>query len=468
MPNPVAILVEDEPTSAAKSKAALEALGFDVVTFADAITARAGIAASDQVVDLLVLDRRLPIQTGEPASDDVGDELLDWALEQLSDLVIVVFSGHTDFLHAQRATQRRGSISISNGTVTLDRVSVFEKGQSLEFDTYVREVRDRLTEIEDIQLHFDGGDLTKVSARLLRRIAHELSGITIHARELEGGLTGSPVWLCDVHNDAGPVARVVAKRQVKRPVAGGFQTLLPPVLCASSTGVVTGFCSGYYVSVQQVVGGEPESLLQLVARDPALANQLLEELTQALSDLPSAASTNIRVDEVTEAIYAWDAIVERGEVEGVSVPPGSKVATTVRSAQHGDLHPGNVLAADGRPILIDFDSQTFTSELVDAVALAFGPIFHAASPLRESAWPTPEQCSAPFDREFLDECPSRDYFETAINWISTRSKSERELFAVVLAYSARQLKYDDVRDNHMVKARAIALMRWAAEHLRDS
>ena len=466
----LAVLVEDEPTAATETRTALEAAGFSVALFTDASSALSGTSTQPGPIDLLVLDRRLPLRHGNPASDDVGDDLLDALLQQHPDLVVIVFSGHTDLSHAQFAMAKRGTVSLRQEDIQFDRVTAFEKGQSLEFDNHLQEIHGCLSQMEDIQLDVPSGSapLEPLTKRLLRRVGFEYGGTSVTARSLAGGLTGSPVWLCDIEGTSGPVARVVVKRQTKRPRQGGFQSLLPAPLTAGTVSIISGFCGGFYASVQQVAGPEPVPLLNLLTSDPGAAAKLLKSLLVGLLEIKPGQLVNRPIAEIAAPFGGWDTMQARAAEHGIEVPPGSRIASTVVAPQHGDLHPGNVLAVGDTAVVIDFDSQTDGSELLDAVALLLGPLFHRDSPLRNGAWPSAEQCGDILGETFLDGCLATEYYVEAINWLIKRKRSDRELFAVLLAYVLRQLKYDDVLQDAQAMGRAVAIGKWATEKLGNT
>lgn len=472
MSNFSAVLVEDEPTAATEARLALEAVGFSVSVFADASSALSGTNTDGIPIDLLVLDRRLPLRHGDLASDKVGDDLLGELLYRYPDLVVIVFSGHTGFSHAQFATAKRGVLALRQNDIQFDRVTVFEKGQSLEFDDYLQEIFTCLSEIEDIQLQIKSkspeNKLDTTSKRILRRVGYEYSGASVVAKPLAGGLTGSPVWLCDIQGNNGPVARVVVKRQKNKPRQGGFQSLLPANLTAGTVSIIHGFCGGFYASVQQVAGVEPVPLLDLIQSTPGSAARIFRSLREGLSGIKAGQLVTRPIAEIGSPFENWEVAQERAAKYGIDVPPGSRMASTVIAPQHGDLHPGNVLAVGDMPVVIDFDSQEDCSELVDAITLFFGAIFHRDSSLRTCDWPTATQCSNILDENFWDDCPALEYFREVFDWMILRKKSEREFYALLLTYAVRQLKYDDITEDSAALSRAVAIAAWASRELAET
>ncbi len=464
MPKFRAILVEDEPSAASFTSEALEAAGFDVVLYEDALSAQKHADSRNDLIDLLVLDRRLPLRTGEPPRDAVGDDLLTAMLLKHPDLVAIVFSGHTGFEHHQFATAERGVVSMGNGTYEFDRVRLFQKGQSLEFDAYVAKVAGALSALQDIQiLGVDVGELSPHDKRVLRRVAFEMGGSSVTPRALTGGMTDSAVWLCLIEGQQSAAAHVVVKRHVKTREPGGFQTLCPAQITAGTVGTVRGFCGGYYVTIQQLVGADPTPLFELIVSDESSAVAVVKELRSHLAAMPAGQRLNVAIDQIAAPFSDWDQLVQRASARNISVPPSSRIAATTVGPRHGDLHAGNVLVAAGRPVVIDFDSQTVGSPLVDVLTLQLGMLFHSDSPIFGGDWPTPEQCSQFTAEVFLEGCPAPDYFSVLADWIAEVTTSPRELAAVVLGYAVRQLKYADVLANERATARATALARWAAE-----
>lgn len=461
-----AILVEDELATADATRSALEEIGFQVFHYEDAVSALAGDATSGTLVDLLVLDRRLPKVVGDEPSDSVGDELLDSMLLQHPDLVSIVFSGHTGFEHSQFVYADRGNIAMANGSIQLDRVRLFGKAQSIEFDEYARKVYQIVSTLDDIQILTETS-LNEFEKRLVRRVAVEFAGLSVGVTPLKGGLTEAKVWLCNIEGPEGPSARVVAKEQSKLPAAGGFQALCPAHLTAGTMVIVQGFCGGRIATAQQLAGGDPISLLDLLASDPESASAVVGVVTRGLSEMVGGQPVNIPVQEVGEAYLAWDGARNRAASFGLTLPLGSKIALTTRSAQHGDLHPGNVLVQDGHPVIIDFDSQTTGSELVDGISLLLGPIFHRDSVRSKATWPSVDQCRLFLTAEFWVDCDALGYFETVAEWLADRQRSPRELAAVVAAYSLRQLRYHDVVSDNLTRGRALALVEWAISSLNE-
>ena len=112
---------------------------------------------------------------------------------------------------------------------------------------------------------------------------------------------------------------------------------------------------------------------------------------------------------------------------------------------------------------LDFDNEVQASASLDAVTALLSPLFHPDSPIRSSTWPSVEQCRHLMDAQFLADCPWFAWMARAQLWASRSSSSSRELWALVLGYTARQLKHEDVYSDGVATTRAMTLAKLATE-----
>ncbi len=266
MTDPVAVLVEDDPQQFEISKSILRDARFNVQAFDSIAPALDYLHASDELIDLFVLDRRLPVRSGEPATDELGDELLREIRERFTDSRLIVFTGYADVRHVQASLQG-GGLLLSSAGERIDRITVLEKDQSLEFKKAVQEFRDLLQKFDDIELSASGGSdsLGYLEKRVLRRLAFSYEAISLSAVSLGGGLTDAAVWRCDLTRQEGHVATIVAKRVKKPSSLGGLSELLPRVTTTCTIATIDGLIGGNYINVLQVAGDNPYSLMADIA-----------------------------------------------------------------------------------------------------------------------------------------------------------------------------------------------------------
>lgn len=467
-----AVLIEDRDDQAVAVTGVLVNAGFSVAAYVTAEEAEREIPGLPRPIDLIVIDRRLPyFETDEPV-DEVGDCLLENLVNLLPDTLFVVFTGHADVRQVQQSIKGRGTIPMGSGIPEFDRVSHFEKDQSLEFAEYIGQVSERLDCISDVDLRVVGdAHVPEISRRLLKKVALEFAGTSITAVKLVGGLTSAAVWSCQIIDSDGlEMARVVVKTSAIKEVVprGGLHSVLEAPWVASTLAILRGMCDNHQASVMQAGSVHPVSLFETWEADLDSARVSLGELTRVLDTASSGGERAVPLQDLIVDILPYAKLTEILTAVGVMSPRASLAVTTSFAAQHGDLHAGNVLISDGKPVLIDLDSETLGSQLIDPLTLLMSSFFHPSSPWLESVWPTVNDCAGLGGDVFFVGCPDPMWFESIWKWVERRMTSERELWALVLAYAARQLQYEDIKAHRLAYPRARALVTRAAAALQDS
>ncbi|GAA1503979.1 CheY-like chemotaxis protein [Agromyces terreus] len=468
MPNPIAVLVEDDPEQFEVTAGILTGGGFEVRGHQSMQAAAEALEANTDVVDLFVLDRRLPMLPAEVATDEVGDELLRRVRSEYPDARLIVFTGYASIRQMQQA-MGGGGLLPANGSPAIDRVSVLEKSQTLEFRKQVVEYRELLQQLENIEIRSSMlHEMQPREKRILRRVAFEYRAISIEPTDLGGGLTGVAVWRCELTRLEGSVGTVVVKQSKKTIEPGGLPELLRRASVTTTVGTISGLMDGTLLTVLQVAAAKPVSLMSLLQSDPDLAAASVKDLLVELAGV-GERDTTVTIASICGPLISWEDVASRAREFGIDVPSGDLVATTRIGMRHGDLHPGNILLDDGKPVLIDFDSSEFGSGLIDPITLALSTLVHPASPIRGERWPGREEIRAEFGRpDFAGTHSHNAWFATAFGWAELRRASEREYWALVLAYCIRQLGFDDVVSEDAVRERVIEIARLAAINLQSS
>ncbi|WP_437773551.1 hypothetical protein [Arthrobacter sp. KNU40] len=469
MANPTAVLIEDDPQQAEFSEVVLESADFIVRSFNSIAPARDYLRTSTDLIDLFVLDRRLPVKAGEPATDEFGDELLKEVRSNHPDARLVVFTGFATIRHIQESLQGGGQLPAQDGQ-PIDRVTVLEKDQSLEFKEHVVQFRRLLQSLDDIEIitPFGSDPLTELDKRVLRRLAFDYRGVSIAVASLGGGLTEASVWRCEINRSEGRVATVVAKRVKSPGSSGGLPELLPRANTTATVRTLSGLMAGGYINVLQVAGEAPYALMDIIAERPAEAVELARPVWDALHGVVAQRRT-LTVANLCEPLIAWERLSELLGAYGISVPAGSLTVTTQVGPRHGDLHPENVLIDNGQAVLIDFDSEAFAAGALDPITMLISTLVHPASPIRGAAWPGVSEIESTFATgDFGQGHPCELWFRGVHDWISECRTSEREFWALVLAYAGRQVRYQDVLDDREIVERVIAIAKRATEALANS
>lgn len=462
----LAILVEDDSEQAEVSRRVLVDAGFDVIAFPAASPALDLIRSDGFSADLFVLDRRLPVYAGEPDTDEVGDDLLGEVRSTFPDARIVVFTGFASIPHLQTTLSGNGQIPTPTG-VMIDRISVLEKHQSIEFRDAVSSYRTLLQHLDDIEIIATpvGTEVDAQSSRVLRRVGLAYGATSMTVASLGGGLSSSRVWSCELR-DAQAVAGSVIVKEVKKPdQLRGIAGLLPPSMAMSTIATLSGLMDGRSANVMQAAGSGSQTLMSSIEADPDHAIKLLVPVVDSLIGIPSSTTTK-NLDVVISTFITYeDLTLALGQLE--LDPPSRTMQISLDSGwRHGDLHPANILIVNDRAALIDFDSECVGGACIDLVALLVSTLVHPDSPLRGKAWPGEDQVAAVFGtRDFGRDHPCHAWFAGIHQLREKVGGGQREFWATVLAYAARQLRYHDVRDDRETYRRVVALVRRAHAEL---
>lgn len=103
MADPIAVLVEDDAEQSAVSREVLERERFQVRAFDALEPVLEYLQRPPELIDLFVLDRRLPVRFGDIASEELGDAMLEQVRSDYPDACIIVFTGFASIPHVQQA-----------------------------------------------------------------------------------------------------------------------------------------------------------------------------------------------------------------------------------------------------------------------------------------------------------------------------------------------------------------------------
>jgi CheY-like chemotaxis protein len=469
MPEHLAMMVEDDPDQAEVSASVLRDAGFRVIEHNFLESALKYLEETEDLIDLFVLDRRLPMRRKETATDEFGDAFFVQVRSKFPDARVIVFTGYASVDLLQEAMQGSGQFPLRMHN-PIDRITVLKKDQSLEFKQHVQSYRALLQELDDIELHDDttGRDFTTIDRRLLRRVAYEFGAVSITPTSLGGGLTGARVWKCAIHRVEGHVADIVAKQVEKPQALGGLEDLLPLHTSASTRASISGLIAGHSVAILRLAGSSVFPLSKLITADTSKACDHVKQIATALDDIDERPST-IQLRDLVDPILEWDKLVALLTSHGIVAPSATMRMTVKMGIRHGDLHPSNIMINNDAAVLIDFDNSCFGAGLLDPVTLLVSTLVHPDSPIRGSAWPSAEEIIRTFGTdEFGLGNESAEWFRTLWQWTQSRQTSVREFWGVTLGYAGRQLKYPDVLADGDVLHRVEAVARKAADVLRSS
>lgn len=465
----LAILVEDNDEARLYAREVLEANNFTVSAFPDQLACEAFLAsrdvATDPIIDLFVLDRRIPVTHDEFDSDEAGDALFASVRATHPDARVIVFTGYSDWEHVQAAYEAGGDTELRPGE-TFKLVSVLRKLDTLEFEEQVQRYAGALQRLADIEL--DGELLRPLDRRILRRVGLHYGATRVSYRAMGGGYSGARVWSCALETVQAGTLAVVLKVTNSAPTPGGLQGMLPPGSVIATIDRLRGLMGSKHVAVQQLAGVTPNSLFRVLGESPSEAAAVIEIVARNMAMVAEHRVT-LTLEAVCNCLIEWDTLDEGLGQFAVPIPPRTLFVSASVGLRHLDLHLENVLVNAGTPVLIDLDSSGEGPSEADPVTVLLCTLIHRESPLRAEAWPTVSEIFESYGEPTFGQGTSySEWFAAVMTWVRERQTSPREFWAVTLAYCARQLKYEDVRENSEITERLVALATKASQALTAS
>lgn len=442
------------------------------------------------VIDLIVLDRQLPLSDGEESRSEVGDQIFDTLLGALPDTPLIHLTGHSDSLHTRTAIQDRPRIKVGGKLGEVDSVYYFKKSDLIEFEKCVGQIAEALDELDNLEV-VSNDETSAVERRVLRRVVSDCGALSVHASKLGGGLSDSTVWKCIIHYENQTATTVVVKISNKVfPVSRlqlattGIAHVVGPVMR------VSGLCCGNTAAVYQIAGSNCVDLFQylvpvdntskveydMTETEFTVANGLIyaEKALSGISNTSTVVVTTL--EDLIGPLISWSRLEVFALEAGIDLPPKKRKVTSNMSMQHGDLHPGNILVVDGSAIIIDLDREGYMPSIVDPLTLFMSVLFHMDTKFKSLDWPSGEELErmvAPHPSVALASWCSLEHeltpwFSGLWDAMGKRVASQNEFWGILMGYSARQLKYPDVLEDDIALARAKALFEIAAKSLRVS
>lgn len=454
------LLVEDEPevTELILDAARSRGVEIDPVVVTNRDDALV-VAISDEFFDLAICDLRIPSTSGSLDEDPVfGQDIYETLRESKPGMPICVHSGYADedFLERLVMDQREGDPYGSGRPGPM--VRAIRKIKMTDLVNELERVGLELSALEQLEISTQGVDLglTAEEDRLLRLATRRLGGTTGKVNELGQGMSGSRVVLLRaIDGFGGQAAQCVLKigsRVELEEEAYRYDAHVPAALRA--TGFAPVFAafrdgSGGLVGLAYTMAmADPRSLAAVLMEDVVAASAAvvrLQELEQGWMD--GSHTEQLSVDEICNVLSVGNDLL--GMISETDEQLAGRLRTRPvqvrRAVQHGDLHVGNALLGQhGDPVLIDYGRTGQKLAAYDPVTLELSLCFHPDGRAAAGVWPTVEQASNFDDLErYLEDCPVAGFIRVCRAWAFAVANGDREVLACMLAYAARQLRFDD-------------------------
>ncbi|RQP09017.1 MAG: response regulator [Microbacteriaceae bacterium] len=461
-----ALVVDDEYESRQLAALALQQAGFNNIRFAQ--NRSEAIAYSQDAMDefdLVVVDRNLPDGPGDTPAQTTGDLLLVELLERVRDRPFVVFTGWDDSPLYQTVLGLTSRISVGGPEDSIQQVTVLRKDQSVELAAWARSICQILDRVDAIEIDTDQ-PLSHFRSRLLRKAALHYDGTHIKVRELSGGRSGESVWRCDVRDSAGRrTGTFIAKERapgapLTRTTLAGIGAIAPSRLVAGHIARIEGVSGRRVIDIYQAAGIDSQALFEIAGSDPGRASECVRDMASALEDAHTTTASSIPISEAMEVFLPWAEAEERLRELGLGLQAGIMVSVA-REHQHGDLHGENVLVDGAGIAIIDFDRQCVASRVVDPITLLLSWFLHPGGPAFADI-----NISGQDLVMLLDGTPAGDPCVEEIRlWVKREKQGDRDLWAAVMGYSLRQLRYHEVGQSQVARERLTTLISEAVVRL---
>lgn len=421
--------------------------------------------------DLVILDLAIPREDEGVPRVEIGSELARLIGQEFSGTQVLIFTGQLDESETDELLYDMRRQVRYMGGVERPYLSVWRKDR---LERLLSILETRISEesaasgiiLSNLANGALGVECPHVDRKILKGFCKFRDGARGRVRRL-GGLSGSAVYRLDVlAADGSTQQRSVAKIDSGSSIDGELRNY---------NNLVTRLPGGYppAISVDLIAGGSRRAAFYNLAEgfDTELFDlenhpaNFVQTIRQKFSNWHGNRVTKtLLVHQIVEevaGVVGYQKVVEL-DIPGLLEVLASRV-DCFRSIQHGDLHGANVLCkADGSDVcIIDFgDVGEFVSTL-DVVTLELSFFFHPSS---SGQVDVALKSLAPhwFDDDKLRMDGYPGWLLDLRRWARESALSHLEYAAAVLAYSSRQLKYENT--DH---ALARTLIEAAVQQLRD-
>ena len=449
------LLIEDEDDTSSQIQELLETECRASVEIVCSRDSALRTLEQNENLDLIICDLRIPTQDGSlDVAEEHGLRVYDAARDKHPGTFSRFFSGYARLENIGDRLASGPSVDVFGTGQTWAIVDVFAKSKQPEFVKWATELSNALERLSKIDINESARDTTsEYEARPLRIYAERLDGTRIAASQLSG-LSGAKVFKVDVFDDESTVVGSIVARISEISLIlrekGRYDRYVAPVMSigtfAPLAGTVEHGCGRIGAVFYSFAANGFSDLFELAVANDVQAQDVIRQLrdsherwrgmlTTTNVSIATLRSSHIRDEEL--APWVSELCVTRvEETEAMTIP-------LRYSIQHGDLHGLNVLVdAEGRPLMIDYETIGRHPVALDPVTLELSFVFHAERPELDG-WPSIDQARHWFDlQEYTSDSPIGDVIGTCRQW-ALAAATRKQLAAVVYAHATRQLKYTD-------------------------
>ncbi len=321
-----------------------------------------------------------------------------------------------------------------------------------------------LIQLEGITINSGGTmlSLSPVQKRILRIFARKFKGKRCYVKSLDAGLSGSRVLQLEIKdmNDASRVHAIAKLDDIKNidiEVNNYYQDIsrLPVRAYAPQVGTVKGETSNSAGVFYRLLKPSDVPLFKVATMDDDRATQVVIKLRELLDSWYSNSPIEIiSIGSIREKFLS------NQEVSGLSekynldwIQEIERIEVNARkSCIHGDLHGENIFVSDNNePVIIDFGDVGEGHSVLDPITLELSLFTHPSVREKLTWQPDLEISSWQNLETYLHDCPYSNFIKECRNWSYSIAGDDLAVNAGAYGYLLRQLKYDDVDEDLILK-----------------
>jgi CheY-like chemotaxis protein len=422
--------------------------------------------------DLVILDLAIPRGNDGVAHVEIGAELARRIAAEFAGTPIVIFTGQqdereTDELLYEMSRQVRYMGGAERPYLSVWRKDRLERVLAILESRRQEELAARSITLSNLANGALGAECPEADRKVIKGFCRFRGGARGRVRRL-GGLSGSSVYRVDVlAHDGAVLQRSVAKidsgssidselsnyNNLVTRLPGGYPAAIPVDLIAGGS---------RRAAFYNLADGFDVDLFDLENRPAGLITAIRQKLVNWHGN---RANATVSIQAIVEEVAGERGLAKLLElaIPGMDEVLGNQI-DCFRSIQHGDLHGANILCKpDGSDVcIIDYGDVDEFVATFDTVTLELSVFFHPASSNRVEIQTLKRLASFWFDDARLETGGFPRWLLDLRAWARGSALSHLEYAAVVLAYSARQLKYVDT-DHELART----LIDAAMAELRD-
>ncbi len=459
------LIVEDKIALVESLKRAISGFSDKVEILHAASKSSAYSILNTEFLDFIILDRSIPTEDHLlDESDEFGQDVFFEAEKKSFGTPIYILTGTDDNQFIRKLVSRGQQVDLWGTGENIATVEYFLKTEVndilLRIEQNIKKIEKTESiiinkRLEEINLNLEQERILKVYARLNDGVACNISKL--------GGLSGALVLAVSVIDSSGTIrancgAKLGKVDKVDKEIAA-YNKEVKNLKIGAFAHVLNYICHGLHghSGIFYALAEDYKStLFDVLKSDVDSANKAISIVRDSFylwfqnTSLKTVQIKDIRKTFVSDDTF--NTYVEQNNLSFLYEIEESEVMINT-SCIHGDLHGGNILVNDSSsPVLIDFGDCGEGFSCLDPITLELSLIFH------------PDGEQLPFSGglltaidnwtdlgAFTEESLINEYISFCRGWAFDVAGSDMALLAVAYSHTIKQLKYDTVAPELIIR-----------------